>query len=214
MAVEPDSAGVRFPPPFVYLGALLLGLAAERLVTLRSFGIDWRLLVAIGALLFVAGAAMMLAAGLFRRLGANVPPSQPTTLIATAGPYRWTRNPIYLGMTLIYAGLAIGFDGPIAFALLPLVLIAIQTQVIAREERYTVFLRIDCDFKARTDKAYFYYSLNGKDWNAIGEPLHMIYDMPHFMGYRFGLFNFATKTAGGFVDFDYMRLSDKIIAAP
>ena len=40
----------------------------------------------------------------------------------------------------------------------------------------------------------------------------MVYDIPHFMGYRFGLFNFATKTAGGFVDFDYMRLSDKIIA--
>ncbi len=137
MAVEPDSAGVRFPPPFVYLGALLLGLAAERFVTLRSFGIDWRLLVATGALLFVAGAAMMLAAaGLFRRLGTNVPPSQPTTFIATTGPYRWTRNPMYLGMALSYAGLAIGFDGPIAFALLPLVLIAIQTQVIAREERY------------------------------------------------------------------------------
>src|SRR5690349_8199661 len=86
MAVEPDSAGVRFPPPFVYLGALLLGLVAERFVTLRSFGIDWRLLVATGALLFVAGAAMMLAAaGLFRRLGTNVPPSQPTTLIATTG---------------------------------------------------------------------------------------------------------------------------------
>src|SRR6266702_2738536 len=137
MAVEPDSAGVRFPPPFVYLGALLLGLAAERFVTLRSFGIDWRLLVATGALLFVAGAAMMpAAAGLFRRLGTNVPPSHPTTLIATTGPYRWTRNPMYLGMALIYAGLAIGFDGPIAFALLPLVLIAIQTQVIAREERY------------------------------------------------------------------------------
>lgn len=43
---------------------------------------------------------------------------------------------MYLGMALIYAGSAIRFDGPIAFALLPLVLIAIQTQVIAREERY------------------------------------------------------------------------------
>src|SRR5437588_222202 len=76
--------------------------------------------LATGALLFVAGAAMMLAAaGLFRRLGTNVPPSQPTTLIATTGPYRWTRNPMYLGMALVYAGLAIGFDGPIAFALLP-----------------------------------------------------------------------------------------------
>src|SRR3954462_4577138 len=56
MAVEPDSAGVRFPPPFVYLGALLLGLAAERFVALRSFGIDWRVLVGTGALLVAGGA--------------------------------------------------------------------------------------------------------------------------------------------------------------
>src|SRR5260370_6656362 len=80
MAVEPDSAGVRFPPPFVYLGALLLGLAAERFVALRSFGIDWRLLVATGALLFVVGAAMMLAAaGPFRRAGTHPSPPPPPT---------------------------------------------------------------------------------------------------------------------------------------
>lgn len=137
MDIEPDTAGVRFPPPFVYLGALLLGLVADRFVTLLSFGIDRWLLVVMGALLFVAGAVIMLAAaGLFRRLGTNIPPSQPTTLIATTGPYRWTRNPMYLGMALVYAGLAIGLDWPIAFALLPFVLIAIQTQVITREERY------------------------------------------------------------------------------
>lgn len=137
MANQPDSAGVRFPPPFIYLGTLLLGFAAEWFVASRSFGIDGRLLVATGGLLFVAGAAMMFAAaGLFRRLGTNVRPSQPTAHIATTGPYRWTRNPMYLGMALIYAGLTIGFDGPVALALLPLVLITIQTQVIAREERY------------------------------------------------------------------------------
>ncbi|SCZ35508.1 MULTISPECIES: methyltransferase family protein [Pseudomonas] len=137
MAVQPDSAGVRFPPPFIYLGALLLGLAAEQFVALRSFGIDQGWLVATGVLLFAAGAATMLAAaGLFRRLGTNIPPSRPTTLIATTGPYRWTRNPMYLGMALVYAGIAIGFHGAIALALLPLVLIVIQRQVIAREERY------------------------------------------------------------------------------
>ncbi|MCX4220263.1 isoprenylcysteine carboxylmethyltransferase family protein [Pseudomonas sp. MCal1] len=137
MVVEPDSAGVRFPPPFIYQGALLLGLAAERFVALRFFGIDRWWLVVTGALLFAAGVATMLAAaGLFRRLGTHVPPSRPTTLIVTTGPYRWTRNPMYLGMALVYAGIAVGFEGTIALALLPLVLIVIQRHVIAREERY------------------------------------------------------------------------------
>src|SRR5436189_6456952 len=95
MAVEPDSAGVRFPPPFVYLGALLLGLAAERFVTLRSFGIDWRLLVATGALLFVAGAAMVLAAAvLLRRDGIEAPAPQLTALIQTSAAERLPPNAI------------------------------------------------------------------------------------------------------------------------
>jgi len=74
----------------------------------------------------------------------------------------------------------------------------------------TVHLKIECDFRNRTDKAYFYYSLDGKTWTKIGTILQMSYTLPHFMGYRFGLFNFATKTTGGFVDFDYYRVSDKI----
>ncbi len=78
----------------------------------------------------------------------------------------------------------------------------------------TLYLKIDCDFKDRADKAYFYYSLDGKDWTAIGESLHMVYDIPHFMGYRFGLFNFATKTAGGYVDFHFFHLNDKITPIP
>jgi beta-xylosidase len=76
----------------------------------------------------------------------------------------------------------------------------------------TVYLRIDCDFRNRTDKAYFYYSLDGKTWTKIGSTLQMAYTLPHFMGYRFGLFNFATKTTGGFVDFDYYRIADEISA--
>lgn len=78
MAVEPDGTGVRLSPPLLFPAALLLGLAVERFISLRSFGIEWRLLGATGALLFVAGAAMMLAAaGLFRRLGTNIPPPLP-----------------------------------------------------------------------------------------------------------------------------------------
>ena len=74
----------------------------------------------------------------------------------------------------------------------------------------TVYLKADCDFKNRADKARFFYSLDGKAWTAIGKPLKMAYTLPHFMGYRFALFNYATKTAGGSVDFDYFRVSDKI----
>ena len=70
-----------------------------------------------------------------------------------------------------------------------------------------VYLKADCDFRSRTDRANFYYSLDGKVWTSIGKPLHMLYTLPHFMGYRFALFNFATKTAGGSVDFDYFRVS-------
>jgi beta-xylosidase len=74
-----------------------------------------------------------------------------------------------------------------------------------------VYLKVDCDFRDRADLARFFHSLDGKQWTAIGKPLRMTYTLPHFMGYRFALFNYATTTAGGFVDFDYFRVSYKII---
>jgi beta-xylosidase len=73
-----------------------------------------------------------------------------------------------------------------------------------------VFLRADCDFKNRADMAHFSYSLEGKSWTPIGNALKMSYTLPHFMGYRFGLFNYATKTPGGFADFDFFHLSNAI----
>lgn len=74
----------------------------------------------------------------------------------------------------------------------------------------TVYLKAECDFKARKDLAHFFYSLDGKTWTAIGEPLKMPYTIPHFMGYRFGLFNYATQQTGGFADFDYFRIDPAI----
>jgi beta-xylosidase len=74
-----------------------------------------------------------------------------------------------------------------------------------------VYLKIECDFRNRIDVAKFFYSLNGKAWKQIGGELKMEYTlMEHFMGYRFGLFNYATKNIGGYADFDYFRISDKI----
>ncbi len=74
----------------------------------------------------------------------------------------------------------------------------------------TVYLKAECDFTDRKDVANFFYSLNGKLWVPIGPQLKMVYTMPHFMGYRFGLFNYATKNVGGFADFDYFHIEDKI----
>jgi len=71
-----------------------------------------------------------------------------------------------------------------------------------------VFLKIVCDFTNKIDVAKFYYSLNGNEWISIGGELKMEYTlMEHFMGYRFGLFNYATKNTGGFADFDFFRIN-------
>lgn len=71
-----------------------------------------------------------------------------------------------------------------------------------------VYLKVSCDFQDRRDVATFSYSLDGKQWTAIGEPLQMAYTLPHFMGYRFAIFNYATKQPGGFVDVDYFRVEE------
>ncbi len=96
-----------------------------------------------------------------------------------------------------------------------IIMVNAQTEVPVVAEKIPlkgkkVYFKIDCDFKDRNDKAWFYYSLDGKTWLRIGNELQMAYTLPHFMGYRFGLFNYATKTPGGFVDFDYFRISDSI----
>jgi beta-xylosidase len=73
-----------------------------------------------------------------------------------------------------------------------------------------VYLKIECDFRDKTDIANFFYSLDGETWNSVGGPLNMEYTlMEHFMGYRFGLFNYSTKNPGGFVDFDWFRIESK-----
>ena len=73
-----------------------------------------------------------------------------------------------------------------------------------------VYLKAECDFRDKVDISHFFYSLDGKSWTAIGSQLKMEYSMPHFMGYRFGLFNYSTKTPGGFADFDWFHITDQI----
>ena len=74
--------------------------------------------------------------------------------------------------------------------------------------RSKIYLRFEADFRNLTDKATFAYSLDGKEWHAIGDTLQMYYDWPDFCGYRFALFHYATKEAGGIADFDYFRVTE------
>jgi beta-xylosidase len=73
-----------------------------------------------------------------------------------------------------------------------------------------VYLRAECNFRDLADTAEFFYSNDGQSWTRIGSQLRMAYTLPHFMGYRFGLFNYASKHVGGFADFDFFHIEDRI----
>lgn len=74
-----------------------------------------------------------------------------------------------------------------------------------RIESEFVYIKIYFNFEDSIDIAKFYYSLDGEDWLEIGEPLQMKYTLDHFMGYRIGLYNYATEQIGGYVDFKYFH---------
>jgi len=136
VSADDDSARITFPPPFIYLGILLLGLLADWLL---GFSLPLTTAVRIGALVLpiAAGAALLLAAQTrFTRAKTDVKPWKTSSAIVSHGVYSFTRNPMYLGMALVYLGLALGLASPTPLVLLPVVLAVIQTQVIAREERY------------------------------------------------------------------------------
>ena len=69
-----------------------------------------------------------------------------------------------------------------------------------------VYLRIDFDLPIDRGTAYFYYSTDGNTWNKIGSDVKLNYDLHMFVGVRWGLFNFATKSAGGYADFDWFKV--------
>ena len=76
---------------------------------------------------------------------------------------------------------------------------------IELQDTNTIYLRIDCDFRERRDEATFFYSVDNENWIPVGEILYMKYDIPDFMGYRYGLFAYAHRETEGFADFDWFR---------
>ncbi len=132
-----DVPGVIAPPPLIYLGFLFAAWGLGRLIETPGFGLDGDIRRGLAVVLVIGGLTLeAMALGLFRRLGTPPQPWKPTTALATGGVYRFSRNPIYLGFTLIYAGFAVAMDNPVALAGLFPCLIVIDRFVVAREERY------------------------------------------------------------------------------
>jgi protein-S-isoprenylcysteine O-methyltransferase Ste14 len=126
---------VRFPPPLIYVGGFLLGLVLEAAFPIDGLPSPVEIGVAVAgtlAWLVLDGSAMRR----FKRAGTSMVPMRPSTAIVTSGPYRFTRNPMYLGMAALYLALAFGLGVIWAVVILPLVLLAVDRLVIAREERY------------------------------------------------------------------------------
>ena len=122
-------------PPFIYLGAIALGLLLHfawpvRLVS-RAVGGPLG-----GTAVLVAVALFLWAVRTFRTTGTPVPGNRPTTTIVRRGPYRWSRNPIYLSFSLLQLGVAFWINSLWLFITLIPAVVLMSFVVIPREEHY------------------------------------------------------------------------------
>ena len=135
MTDERDNAGVVAPPPLIYLGPLVLGLLLNRRFPVLF--LPRRIAHIVGWPL--VGGGMLLAGWFFRtmkRADTPIDPREPVSRLVTAGPFRYTRNPAYLAMTMIYGGITSLANALPSILFLPAVLLVMRRGVIEREERY------------------------------------------------------------------------------
>jgi protein-S-isoprenylcysteine O-methyltransferase Ste14 len=130
-----DRPGVLIPPPLLFGVGWALGAWLRHYTGYGVMDAFWSPFVGWP----LVGAALVL--GIWgvvtlRRHRTGIMPHRPSTAVVEDGPYRFTRNPLYLAMTLGYLGTALAFGQWWAVALLPLVLLALHPLVIVREERY------------------------------------------------------------------------------
>ena len=136
----PANAGVRFPPPLLFVAGLAIGLGLDRLAVPIRLAADEGSrtpLIALGWLGIVSGVAFAAwAMRTFRRAQTAIVPNRPARTVVASGPYRWSRNPMYVGLTAVYSGVALVRNAAWPLILLPMVLAALWFLVIRREERY------------------------------------------------------------------------------
>lgn len=131
-----SNPGVRIPPPLLFVVGLVAGWLLDRYVValpIPRVGFAPLLgaaLIAIGIVLVASGMIT------FRRARTAIMPHHSANRLVVSGPYRFTRNPMYTGLTIVYVGVAILLGTVFPFILLPIVLLSVVLLVIKREERY------------------------------------------------------------------------------
>lgn len=132
--------GVRFPPPLLFVSGILAAwLLESRVHKLPVIPESFPAIVyRFAGYVLIAAGVIVAAWGMitFARAHTAIIPNRPASSIVDTGPYRFTRNPMYTGMTLAYLGIAVHLNSGWAFLLLPAVLFLLQKFVISREERY------------------------------------------------------------------------------
>jgi protein-S-isoprenylcysteine O-methyltransferase Ste14 len=132
-ASEAEIAGILAPPPLIFASALAAGLALGNAGIARKRSCD---LIA-GSAAALLGATLGLATIIaLKRAGTHLRPDRPTTTLVTSGPFRYTRNPAYVGATLIYVGAALAARSVPALTFLPIALVVLERGVVEREESY------------------------------------------------------------------------------
>ena len=132
-----DTAGVIAPPPVLYGAALIVAESAHALHPFRIAAPPAGVVRLAGVTLLACGLLLSVAVmRVFGRAGTPVPPYRPTTRLVIVGPYRYSRNPDYVGQTLMYVGIALVTNSWWPLLLLPVVLLLVQHGVVRREERY------------------------------------------------------------------------------
>jgi protein-S-isoprenylcysteine O-methyltransferase Ste14 len=150
---DTSTASVVAPPPLIFAAGWVLGLALHLRFQTRVIVGPSRWL---GGLLVGTGAGLVAwAVWTMRKAGTDPRPDRPTATLVTDGPFRYTRNPIYLGFAAIYSGLLMAVGTPWPALFLPVVLALIRAGVIEREERYLA---------ARFGDAFADYTAHVRRW--------------------------------------------------
>jgi len=135
-SVEPTPLKLIAPPPVLYLGTLLLGFMIHAISPVRIFPASF-LHVVLGGVLLALGAAFARWSFLMmRKHGTTADPKKPSTELATSGPFRFSRNPIYVAMTALYIGVVFIANAAWPLVLIGPLLLLMHWGVIRREERY------------------------------------------------------------------------------